>query len=157
MDAGDITHDAHVLGLLAALERVQSSLDLPKHMKIFALEGASASIFGVKPPPLPEDATKKVPRGTWLAYVTEVAKAAGHPVPDSVKGAKQREPLAWAGMLDGYADKLKVDVGLLVPDTRLEHVAAVVAQRLEAEYKAELNALTGPPAPKKPAPAKPKP
>jgi hypothetical protein len=159
LEAQDITHDAHVLGVLAALERVQTGEDLPKHIKIYALQGANETLFGVKPPDLPNDATKKLKPGTWLAYVTEVAKAAGHPVPDTVKGAKQREPLAWAGMLYGYADKLRADMAHLAPDTRLDHVASVVSNRLEAEYKAVLNALTGPPAEKnaKPAPKKPKP
>jgi hypothetical protein len=97
---------------------------------------------------LPDDAIKKLPRGTWLTYLTDVSQAAGHPVPATVKGAKQREPLAWAGVLDGYGDKLRGDIDQLAKDTRLTHVATVVTRRLEAEYKAELNAMTGPPAPK---------
>jgi len=82
----------------------------------------------------------------------DVAKATGHPVPDAVKLPKKREPLAWGGMLEGYVDKLKIDIAGLAKDTRLTNVAAVVAQRLDAEYKAEVNALTGPPSiPAKPA------
>jgi hypothetical protein len=136
---------------MAALERMQTGLDLPKHMKIYAVGGANQLLFGVTPPEVPDDASKRIKPGTWLAYISDVAKAAGHPVPDSVKGAKKREPLAWGGTLDGYADKLKADVEQFVKDTRLTHVASVVANRLEAEYKAELNAMTGPAAEKGPA------
>jgi hypothetical protein len=86
----------------------------------------------------------------WLVYLTDVAKAAGHPVPDAAKTPKQREPLAWTGVLAGYGDKLRGDLDQLVKDTRLHHVSSVVVQRLDAEYKAEINALTGPPAQKSP-------
>jgi hypothetical protein len=154
MDAADITHDAHALGILAALERMQTGMDLPKHMKIYAVGGANQIVFGVAPPPVPDDASKRLAPGTWLTYITDVAKAAGHPLPDSVKGAKQREPLAWGGALDGYADKLRSDLDGLARDTRLHHVVSVVMSRLDAEYKAELNAATGPPSLKTPKGAK---
>jgi hypothetical protein len=146
MDAGDITHDAHALGMLAAMERVEIGRGLPKHMKIYAVGGANQILFGVAPPAVPDDASKPLKRGTWLAYLTDVAKAAGHAVPDSAKTPKQREPLAWVGVLEGYADKLRTDIDGLAKDTRLHHVSSVVVQRLDAEYKAEVNALTGPPA-----------
>jgi hypothetical protein len=148
LEAGDIGHDVHALGVLAALERMQSGLDLPKHMKIYAVGGANKLLFGIEPPPVPDDATRKIKPGTWLGYLTDVAKAAGHPVPDSVKLAKQREPLAWGGTLEGYADKLRADLDGLARDTRLHHVVSVVINRLDAEYKAEVNAMTGPPAQK---------
>jgi hypothetical protein len=150
MDAGDITHDAHALGMLAALERVSIARNLPKHMKIYAVGGVHQVLFGVAPPAVPDDATKPLKPGTWLAYMTDVAKAAGHPVAASAKTPKQKEPLAWVGMLEGYADKLRADIDGLAKDTRLHHVSSVVVQRLDAEYKAEVNALTGPPA--QPAP-----
>ncbi len=144
MDAGDITHDAHALGVLAALERMDISRDLPKHLKIYAVGNPNRILFGLQPPAVPTDATGKLPRGAWLAYISDVAKAAGHAVPDTVKLPKQREPLAWGGALEGYADKLRGDVDQLAKDTRLHHVSEVVIQRLDAEYKAQVNALTGP-------------
>jgi hypothetical protein len=147
-EAGDITHDAHALGVLAALERMQTGIDLPKHMKIYAVAGANKILFGVEPPVVPDDASRRLKPGTWLAYITDVAKAAGHAVPDSVKVAKRREPLAWGGTLEGYADKLRGDLDGLARDTRLHHVVSVVINRLDAEYKAELNAMTGPPSQK---------
>jgi hypothetical protein len=68
----------------------------------------------------------------------------------AAKTPKQREPLAWSGTLEGYGDKLRGDLDQLVHDTRLHHVSSVVIQRLDVQYKAEVNALTGPPS--KPAP-----
>ena len=143
---GDITHDAHALGVLAALDRVEVARLLPRHLKVYAAGGANQLLFGVPTPSIPEDMTKPLKGGLWLAYLTDVAKAAGHPVPDSVTVAKKREPLAWGGMLEGYADKMRTDIDGLAKDTRLHNVAAVVVQRLDAEYKAQVNALTGPPA-----------
>jgi hypothetical protein len=156
MQAGDITHDAHALGVLAAMERLQTGLALPKHMKIYAVGGANKLLFGIDPPQVPDDATKRLKPGTWLAYITDVAKAAGHPVPDSVKLAKQREPLAWAGVLYGYGEKIRADAEGLAKDSRLGHVVEVVSERFEAEYRAVLNAMTGPPAQKNPKAAAPR-
>jgi len=146
----DFAHDAHALGILAALDRMNLSRGLPRHMKIYAVGRANQILFGVPPPHLPDNATTPLPRGMWLVYLTDVAKAAGHPVPDAAKTPKQREPLAWTGVLAGYGDKLRGDLDQLVKDTRLHHVSSVVVQRLDAEYKAEINALTGPPAQKSP-------
>ncbi len=154
-DAGDMTHDAHALGVIAALQRLQTGLDLPKHMKVYAVEGANQLLFGVAPPDVPEDATKRLPRGAWLKYISDAAKAAGHPVPESLKTPKQREPLAWAGVLYGVSDKLRGDLDQLVHDTRLRNVVTVIATRLEAQYKSELNAYTGPPSTTAPKTAKP--
>lgn len=142
----DLAHDAHALGMLSALDRMEISRGLPRHMKIYAVGGVNQMLFGVAPPPVPDDATKPLKRGLWLVYLTDVAKAAGHPVPDAAKTPKQREPLAWSGALEGYGDKLRTDLDQLVHDTRLHHVSSVVIQRLDVAYKAEVNALTGPPA-----------
>jgi hypothetical protein len=151
LQVGDITHDAHALGIMAALDRVEVARRLPRHLKVYAVGGANQIVFGLTPPEMPDDATKPLKRGAWLVYLVDVAKAAGHPVPDSVAAVKKREPLAWGGMLEGYADKLRADIDGLAKDTRLHNVASVIAQRLEAEYKSEVNALTGPPS----VPAKP--
>jgi hypothetical protein len=144
----DLAHDAHALGILAALDRMELARGLPRHMKIYATGGANQILFGLQPPQVPDSVTKPLQRGLWLVYLTDVAKAAGHPVPDAAKTPKQREPLAWTGALEGYGDKLRSDLDQLVKDTRLHHVSSVVVQRLDVEYKAEVNALTGPPAQK---------
>ena len=146
LQVGDLTHDAHALGMLAALDRVEVARLLPRHLKLYAVGGANQLLFGIPIPEVPADAAKSGKRRLfWLDYLLDVAKAAGHPVPDAVKLPKKREPLAWGGMLAGYADKLRVDIDGLARDTRLHNVASVVVQRLDAEYTAETNALTGPP------------
>jgi hypothetical protein len=148
----DLVHDAHSLGVLSALDRMDISRGLPRHMKIYAVGGINQVLFGAAAPPVADDITQPLKRGLWLVYLTEVAKAAGHPVPAAAKTPKQQEPLAWTGVLEGYGDKLKGDIDQLVHDTRLHHVISVVIQRLDIEYKAEVNALTGPPAEKVPKP-----
>jgi hypothetical protein len=151
----DLAHDAHALGMLAALDRMDISRGLPRHMKIYAVGGINQLLFGAAAPTVPDDTTTPLKRGLWLVYLTDVAKAAGHPVPAAAKTPKQREPLAWTGVLEGYGDKLRSDIDQLVHDTRLHHVISVVIQRLDVEYKAEVNALTGPPAQKVPRPGPP--
>jgi hypothetical protein len=149
---GDLTHDAHALGMLAALDHVEVARVLPRHLKLYAVGGVNQLLFGL---PIPETATEnktKRPRLYWLDYVMSAANAAGHPVPAAVKVPKKQEPLAWGGMLEGYADKLRADIDGLAKDTRLHNVASVVVQRIDAEYRAQVNALTGPPSePAKPA------
>jgi hypothetical protein len=146
----DLSHDAHALGMLCALDRMEITIGLPRHLKIYAVGGVNQLLFGAAAPALPDDVTKPLPVGGWLNYLTSVAAAAGHPVPAAAKTPKQREPLAWSGTLEGYGDKLRGDLDQLVHDTRLHHVSSVVIQRLDVQYKAEVNALTGPPS--KPAP-----
>jgi hypothetical protein len=153
LQAGDFTHDAHALGMLAVLDRVEVARMLPRHLKLYAVGGVNQLLFGLPIPDLAADPARAQKKRTyWLDYLVDAAKATGHPVPDAVKIPKKREPLAWGGMLEGYADKMRVDIDGLAKDTRLHNVASVVVQRLDAEYHAEVNALTGPPslpAPKK--------
>jgi hypothetical protein len=157
-DAGDLTHEVHALGLMTAMERLATSRGLPKHLKVYAMEGPIGLLFGVTAPAMPDDATKPLPKGAYLAYVEAAAKGAGHPVPDSAKAPKDRESLAWAGVNEGVADKLKADMGAISKDTPLADVVAHAAQRLDAEYQAETNALaTKTAAPATPAAATPKP
>ena len=146
-DGGDLAHDAHALGMLAALDRVEVARALPRHLKMYAVGGVNQLLFGVALPDPPADAQAPAKKRTfWLDYLVLAAKAAGHPVPDTVKIPKKREPLAWGGMLEGYADKMRADIAGLLPDTRLHNIASIGVQRLDAEYQAEANALTGPPA-----------
>ncbi len=145
---GDLTHDAHALGMLAVLDHVEVARVLPRHLKLYAVGGVNQLLFGLPIPDAPADAAGGKPKRSrtyWLDYLVAAAKAAGHPVPDTIQLPKKREPLAWGGMLAGYADRLRVDIDGLAKDTRLHNVASVVVQRLDAEFRAEVNALTGPP------------
>ena len=111
-------------------------------MKIFAMQAPMFSLFGMPAPAnLPTDATQPLPKGGYLVYVTDAAKAAGHPVPDTAKTPKEREPLAWSGVLEGITEKLAPDVAAVPHDSPLPDVLDRVSHRLEAEFKAERNAL----------------
>lgn len=109
LQAGDYSHDGKAIALLTAIGRIDHARGLPKHMKIYATGGVFKLVFGVTPPPVAEDATAKLKPGTWLAFLTDVAKAANHAVPDTAKTPKEREPFAWAGMIGGFSDKLKAE------------------------------------------------
>ncbi len=156
LNVGDLTHEAHALGVLTAMERIESSRGLPRHMKIFAMQAPMFSLFGMPAPAnLPTDATQPLPKGGYLVYVTDAAKAAGHPVPDTAKTPKEREPLAWWGVLVGFTEKLATVVAAVPHDSPLPDVLDRVSHRLEAEFKAERNALAiGATAPTPAAPAK---
>ena len=113
LEVGDYTKDAHAIGVLLALGRVRVSRDIPKHMKVYAVSPAYQTVFGVQPPAVPDTANAPLKPGTWLGFLVDVAKAAGHPVPETAKTPTERESHAWAGMLNGFADKLKADQGLI--------------------------------------------
>jgi hypothetical protein len=83
-----------------------------------------------------EDATKPLSGGTWLAYLTRVAEAAGHPVPATARSLRDRELLAWGGAMMGFADELRTEASQISPATDLRRVADGVAQRLEIQYRA---------------------
>jgi hypothetical protein len=142
IQVNDLTHEAHALAVLSAMARIEASRGLPRHLKIYAMQGPLFTLFAMPlPTNLPADATQPLPKGAYLTYVSDAAKAAGHPVPDTAKTPKEREPLAWSGVLEGITEKLKGDVGAVPTDTQLPDVLDRVARRLEAEFKAERNAL----------------
>ncbi len=113
--------------------------------EIYAVGGINQLLLGL---PIPdragEGARTLKQRPSWNDYIVEAAKAAGHPVPDTVKLPKRREQLAWAGLLEGYADRLRADIGGLAQDSRLHNVASVVVQRLDTEYGAQVSSLATP-------------
>lgn len=123
LDAGPYTDEARAFGLLTALDRMEIARGLPKHLKICAVAGAYSNVFGVAAPnlrPLPD---KPIPSGTWVAYLADVAAAAGHPVPADAHDPQNREPLAWAGVQAGFADRLRsgvLRVGAVPPLTDVE-------------------------------------
>jgi hypothetical protein len=137
LDAGNLSHEAHALAVLCALDRLEVARGLPKHLKLYAIADEFELLFGVGIPDVPEDANKKLVPGTWLKFLSETAAAAGHPVSDKVKAPRERDALAWAGMLLGFADKLKADVEGIEPATDLGKVVTVAEHRLEAGFSAE--------------------
>jgi hypothetical protein len=137
LDAGDLTKEANALALLCALDRVELSRGLPRHLKLYAVADAFNLLFGVSPPDVPEDGAKKLVPGTWLRFLTETASAAGHPVPDKAKTPRERDALAWAGMLEGFSEKLKADDSGIAATTDLNKVVTTVLHRLESEFKAQ--------------------
>jgi hypothetical protein len=142
LNVGDLTHEAHALGVMTAMERIESSRGLPRHLKIYAMQAPLFSLFGMPAPAnLPSDASQPLPKGGYLVFVTDAAKAAGHPVPDTAKTPKEQEPLAWSGLLEGITEKLRPDIAGVPSDSQLPDVLDRVVRRLEAEFKAERNAL----------------
>jgi hypothetical protein len=137
LDADGLSREAHALGLLRALDRVEIARGLPKHLKLYAVADELRTVFGVAIPDVPQDATKKLVPGTWLRFLTETAAAAGYPVDDKAVTPRERDALAWAGMLHGFSDKLKAEADAISPSTDLAHVVTVAVHRLEAEYGAQ--------------------
>jgi hypothetical protein len=109
LPAGDYAVDAHAIGVLFALTRVRAAQDVPKHMKLYTVAPAFSAVFAAPPPPLPEHAKDRLKPGTWLSYITRVAAACGHPVPDTAKTPREKEALAWSGVLAGFVDRLDAD------------------------------------------------
>jgi hypothetical protein len=105
-------------------------------LKIEVLDAPCHEVFGVTAPQLAHDDAAPVPSGQWLTYLSIAANAAGHGVPDVKLDVSHREPLAWNGLLDGFADKLHV-LGPHVTQPQLEHVLVAVADRLDDQYKSE--------------------
>jgi hypothetical protein len=125
-----------VVGLLCAMDRMETARGLPKHLKVYAVQGPYEMLFGVRPPTVPDDATLPMRGGAWLAYVSETALAAGHPVPARVTGLEDRELLAWGGVLAGFADRLRDALDGVSERTELRVVGRGAITRLESEYRA---------------------
>ena len=140
LDAGDLTGEAHALGLLTAMDRMEVARGLPKHLKVYAVGDAYQLVFGVAPPQVPADATAKLVPGTWLTYLVDVARGAGHAVPSQATSPREREPWAWGGVIAGFGDKLKSDAPRL--SGSVAKIAAAVARRLDAEW-AEIPEIAG--------------
>lgn len=151
LDAGDLSKEAHALGLLCALDRVELARGLPKHLKLYAVADEFQLLFGVTVPDVPQDGTKKLVPGTWLKFLSDTASASGHAVSDKAKTPRERDALAWAGMLEGFSDKLKADADGVATTTDLSKIVTVTLHRLETEYKAQQAAeATKPTLPEKP-------
>jgi hypothetical protein len=136
LDAGALSAESRAIALMCAMDRMQTAKDLPKHLKVYAVGGAYESIFGVKPPEVPSDATQPMRAGVWLAYLSDVARAAGHPVPAKATSLVDRELMAWGGVLEGFSDKLRVEAASVSNQTELRRVVESTTQRLDTEYRA---------------------
>jgi hypothetical protein len=136
VDVGPLGAEARAIALMCAMDRMQTAKDLPKHLKVYAVEGAYDLLFGVKAPQVPDDATQPMKGGLWLTYLSEVAKAAGHPVPARATTLLDRELLAWGGVLEGMSDKLRVEAADVSEKTELRRVTDATVDRLDIEYRA---------------------
>ena len=141
LDAGNLTHEARALAVLAAMDRLEIARGLPKHLKIYVLERPFGTLFSVPSPEVPRDARTPLKGGVWLDYITSVAENAAHPVPPQAKSLADRELLAWGGAAAGLADKLRVETADISDTTELKRVATAVVQRLDNEYRNSQNAV----------------
>ena len=137
LDGAGFSKEVHALAVLRALDRVELARGLPKHLKLYAVADEFHLFFGVTVPDVPQDATKKLVPGTWLQFLSETAGAAGYPVGDKAATPREKDMLAWAGMLHGFSDKLKTDADEISSSTDLAHVVIIAIHRLEAEYSAQ--------------------
>ena len=137
VDAGAYTDDARIIGVLSALDRMEIARGLPMHLKIYAVRGGFADVFGVPAPVVSDEAAAPIPAGAWLAYLTQVAGAAGHPVPGDAHDPQNREPLAWTGVLAGFADRLRAESFHVPAGSAVGDVERAVVTRLDEEYNRE--------------------
>ena len=132
---GPYSGEAHTLGLLEAIDRVEIARGLPKHLKIYAVQGAFADVFNVWPPATPDDAATPLRTGTWLLYLRTTAAAAGHATPAGEEDPQRLEPLAYNGVLEGFADRLRAPP--VASGSPLGDVARAVAARLDEQFRNE--------------------
>jgi hypothetical protein len=132
--AGELSKDAHALGVLAALDRMELARGLPKHLKVIAVEDVYSLLFGSGPPSVPEDPTVPLEGGVWLSYLARTAAAAGFPVPSSIADLRERNTLAWAGVLEGFGARLRVDLPSLssTATTTLRPILRHVVDEIDA-------------------------
>jgi hypothetical protein len=129
--------DRRALGLLLALDRMQTASGLPKQLKFYAVGHVLTTVFGAPPPPAVALKPTAAPHpGTWLTYLSAVATRAGYPGSESpALTHKMRETLAWTGVGQGFADHLRRQTTSLptaaVPE--LSRIVTSVATRLETE------------------------
>lgn len=110
LDAGRYSRDAHALGLLAAIDRVQLARGLPSPLKIAAVAPAAELTFAARAP-----SAESAPPGTWARYLRAIAAASGHPV-DATGDSRARNQRAWRAMREGFADRLADASSGLAPE-----------------------------------------
>jgi hypothetical protein len=135
--AGPYADEARTAGLLFAIDRMEIARGLPKHLKFVALRTEFVDLFGVPAPALPTDGATPISTGTWLLYLTDVATAVGHPLPTDAHDPQNREPLAWNGVLEGLADRVRAEVPHLPAGSTFDAVARAIVERLDDGYRNE--------------------
>ncbi len=145
LSAGPFAGDAHALALLVATDRMNTVRGLPKHLKLYAMDGPGHAVFGIPSPQEMPDPMAPLTPGVWLAHLSAIARAAGYPVPDDVTRPVDRAVLAWNGVLKGFADRLKQDEAKLSlsANPTLRPVVVAVEQHLSADYDIALRAVKG--------------
>jgi hypothetical protein len=142
LDVGELSPEARATAILCAMDRMNTANGLPKHIKVYAVQGAFSMLFGVAPPEVPSDPTKPMKAGRWLAYLSDVARAAGHPVPPEAVTLQGKQVMAWAGVLEGFADKLRSEQPNISSETDMDRAVKGAARRLDTEYREALAAVT---------------
>jgi hypothetical protein len=153
--ASAYTGDAHALGVMLALERLQIAQGLPRRLRIVAVAPAFRVVFAVAPP-LSDETNRPVPAGAWLDYLKAAAAAAGHRVPPTAELPKEQNLLAWAGVLAGFAEDLRADqprvsrslyaliegtAKRLDAEAALDRDAFLAAQQWDASWRGDLDKL----------------
>jgi hypothetical protein len=138
---GAFQAEGQAIALMCAMDRMKSAIDLPKHIKVYAVGGPNELVFGVRPPAVPADATQPIKAGAWLEYLSAVAGAAGHPVPAKATTPPDQELMAWGGVLEGFADRLRVQAPAIESGTELRSVVEKAIERLDTEYRASEAAI----------------
>jgi hypothetical protein len=128
--------DRRAIGILFAMDRMAIASGLPKALKFYAVAPALTMTFDAAPPAVALSPTEAPRPGAWLAYLTDVAARAGYPSSKvSGRRPRERESLAWTGVGQGFADRLRTLATSLpaqaVPE--LSRIMGGVATRLETE------------------------
>jgi hypothetical protein len=145
-DVGAYASEARAVALLSVVDRVEIARGLPMQLKVITLGQPLHDTFGVPPPNTPADPATALPNGTWISYLSAVANAAGHGVPNDVTNMQSRETLAWNGALAGCADRLQWNATRLPSGTSLASISVAVATRLDEQAKQQQNLLASEPA-----------
>jgi hypothetical protein len=134
---GPLAADAHALGILVAIDRVQTARSLPRRLRLYAMEGPSRAVFGLYDDHLAADPTQRLPKGAWLLHLSEIAREAGYPVPEQVQARAEQAMMAWNGIFKGFADRLRKDQGALSPlaPPSLRRVIAIAIRELDHDYE----------------------
>jgi hypothetical protein len=145
LDLGALTPEARAVAMLCAVDRMQAVRNLSDHLKVYALERPFTDLFNTTTPVASADVRQPLDGGVWLAYINAVAGAAGHAVSDVAESGLDRESLAWAGTLEGLADKLHAEAQQMSDTTDLKRVVDGAVKRIDDDYRAtETNILHHP-------------
>jgi hypothetical protein len=139
LDVGKYTHDAHVLAVLSASDRMEIARNLPMRLQVFAMSDVYTLLFGAKEPSPRVEATTSYTPGALLACLTEGARAAGHPVPSTLTNVDDRNLVAWGGILAGFADLMRPDLDAV--SAQLRPFVDGAYRRLRAESTGTQNYL----------------